>query len=63
MGKGILLTTHTMATAEELCDRIGIIDRGVLLAEGTYDKLREMVGKAKNLEEVFLTLTSKGMSK
>ncbi len=45
-GKGlaVLYTTHYMEEAERLCDRIGIIDEGRLVAEGTRDALVAMVG-------------------
>jgi ABC-2 type transport system ATP-binding protein len=43
-GQTILLTTHYMEEAENLCDRIGIIDHGSLLACDTVDGLKETVG-------------------
>ena len=56
--RGVLLSTHTMEVAEELCDRVGILDRGRLLAEGTLEELRtRAVGGDASLEEVFLRLT------
>ena len=42
-GRTILLTTHYMAEAEELCDRIAIVDRGRILAVGTPDELKKRV--------------------
>jgi ABC-2 type transport system ATP-binding protein len=59
-GKTIILTTHYMEEAEELCDRIGIIDRGRLIALGTP---KELIAKnqVKNLEEVFIQLTGRNM--
>jgi len=57
-GRGVLLSTHTMEVAEALCDRVGILDRGVLLAEGTLDELRARAVRGDaSLEEVFLRLT------
>jgi len=59
-GTTVFLSTHTLDVAEELCDRIAIIQRGQLLALGTMDELRAMAqdGDAKNrLESVFLKLT------
>lgn len=44
-GTTIFLTTHYIFEAESLCDRIGIIDRGRLVAEGTPDELVGMVGR------------------
>jgi ABC-2 type transport system ATP-binding protein len=59
-GKTIILTTHQMEEAEELCDRVGIIDHGKLIALGSP---KELVAKnrVKNLEEVFLQLTGRNM--
>lgn len=59
--RGILFSTHTMEVAEQLCHRVGILDRGALRGEGTLDELRERVtaGDA-TLEEVFLRLTDEG---
>jgi ABC-2 type transport system ATP-binding protein len=59
-GKTIILTTHYMEEAEELCDRVGIIDHGKLISRGTP---KELVSKAgvKNLEELFIQLTGRGM--
>jgi ABC-2 type transport system ATP-binding protein len=59
-GTTVFLSTHTLDVAEELCDRIGIIQRGQLIALGTMDELRAMAqdGDAKDrLESVFLKLT------
>jgi ABC-2 type transport system ATP-binding protein len=44
-GMAVLYTTHYMEEAERLCDRIGIIDHGRLIAEGTRDDLVRMVGE------------------
>jgi ABC-2 type transport system ATP-binding protein len=43
-GVGILYTTHYLEEAETLCNRIGIIDHGKLLAEGTLAELRNRLG-------------------
>jgi len=60
-GRGVLFSTHTMEVAQQLCHRVGILDRGVLRAEGTLATLRERAeaGDA-TLEEVFLRLTREG---
>lgn len=56
--RGILFSTHTMEVAEQLCHRVGILDRGVLRGEGTLPVLREQVAAGDaTLEEVFLRLT------
>ncbi len=59
-GKTVILTTHQMEEAEELCDRVGIIEHGKLIALGTPKELIAKNG-VKNLEEVFLQLTGRNM--
>jgi ABC-2 type transport system ATP-binding protein len=44
-GMAVLYTTHYMEEAERLCDRIGIIDNGRLIAEGTREELIALVGE------------------
>jgi ABC-2 type transport system ATP-binding protein len=56
-GVTIFLSTHTLSVAEELADRIGIIDRGRLIAMGTVSELSESAGIKGKLEDVFLRLT------
>jgi len=56
--KTVLLTTHYMEEAEELCDRVGIIDNGRLISLGTPQQLKKQFN-ARNLEEVFLQLTGR----
>ena len=56
--RGVLFSTHTMAVAQELCHRIGILDGGVLRAEGSLTELRGRLARGDaTLEEVFLRLT------
>jgi len=43
-GQTILLTTHYMEEADQLCDRLAIVDHGKLLAQGTPDELKEATG-------------------
>jgi ABC-2 type transport system ATP-binding protein len=59
-GKTLILTTHHMEEAEELCDRVGIIDHGKLIALGTPIELIAK-NQVKNLEDVFLKLTGRTM--
>jgi ABC-2 type transport system ATP-binding protein len=54
--KTIVLTTHYMEEAQGLCDRVGVIDHGKLIALGTPKELMEQQG-AQSLEEVFIQLT------
>ncbi len=57
-GGAVLFSTHIMEVAEQICTRIGIIDQGNVIAEGTLDQLRNTIGgTAETLEEVFLKLT------
>jgi len=56
--KTVILTTHYMEEAEELCDRVGIIDHGKLIALGSPEQLKKKFG-AKNLEEIFIQLTGR----
>jgi len=53
----VFISTHTLSIAEDLCDRIGLIHKGMLLAQGDVSELQHIakLGEAK-LEEVFLTL-------
>lgn len=53
-GGGILFSSHILEVAESLCNRIGIIDEGRMVAEGTVSELREMVKSHGSLEEIFL---------
>ena len=58
-GCTIILTTHILDVAERLVDRIGIIQAGELLAEGSLDELRNQSGRhGSSLEEVFLHLVA-----
>jgi len=57
-GITVFMSTHTLAVAEDICDRIGIIHRGRLIAEGSLDDLRrDIQDGASNLEAVFINLT------
>jgi ABC-2 type transport system ATP-binding protein len=57
----VFVSTHTLSLAEDLCDRIGVISKGTLLAEGTVAELNR-AAKTGNagLEDVFLTLVREG---
>jgi len=55
-GKTIFMCSHLLPVVEELCDRIGIINRGKLVAVGTVEEIIEKSGK-QTLEEAFIALT------
>ena len=56
-GCAVLMSTHLLSIAEELADRIGIVDHGRMLAMGTLGQLRTQVQHHGPLEELFLRLT------
>ena len=56
-GLTVLMSTHTLAIAEEIADRIGIIDLGKLLHVGTVSEIMALHENPDSLEEVFLDLT------
>lgn len=57
-GVAILMSTHTLEVAQEMCDRISIIVKGRIVARGTVDELRRMAGSPdEHLTPVFLKLT------
>ncbi len=58
-GATIFLSTHSLAVAEEVCDRFGILDQGRLIAEGDLDTLRARVANGEagaSLETAFLEI-------
>jgi len=57
-GVAILMSTHTLEVAQEMCDRISIILKGRIIAEGNVDELRRLAGTHdEQLTPVFLKLT------
>jgi ABC-2 type transport system ATP-binding protein len=57
-GAAILMSTHTLEVAQEMCDRISIIVKGQIIASGTVDELRGLAGgQDEHLTAVFLKLT------
>ena len=56
-GKAIFFSTHVMSVAQELCDRIAIINKGKIIALGTFDEIKNQSNHKENLEAVFLELT------
>ncbi len=57
-GTTLFMSTHTLSIAEDVCDRIGVLHKGILIATGTIDELRQRVQLQEgDLEKVFLILT------
>ncbi|MEM6461511.1 MAG: ABC transporter ATP-binding protein [Pseudomonadota bacterium] len=60
-GVTVIMTTHILEVAERMAERIGVIDRGRLIAEGTLEELRlRSGGSGSNLEDIFLDLVGGG---
>jgi ABC-2 type transport system ATP-binding protein len=58
-GATIIMTTHILEVAERMAERIGVIDGGQLIAEGTLAELQALVGQdGTSLEEIFLNLVA-----
>jgi ABC-2 type transport system ATP-binding protein len=55
-GAAVMLSTHILEIAQNMCDRIGIIDQGRLIAVGTMEELQSTRGES-SLEDIFLSLT------
>jgi ABC-2 type transport system ATP-binding protein len=56
-GTAVFMSTHILEIAERMCDRIGIIQTGRVIAAGTLAELRGAAGSGQSLEDVFLQLT------
>jgi ABC-2 type transport system ATP-binding protein len=56
-GVTVFMSTHTLAIAEEVADRIGIIHEGKLLALGSVAEIKALASRPGSLEDVFLELT------
>jgi ABC-2 type transport system ATP-binding protein len=58
-GRTVIMTTHILEVAERMADRIGVIAKGRLIAQGTLDELRRQAGNgSSSLEDTFLTLVA-----
>jgi ABC-2 type transport system ATP-binding protein len=56
-GAAVMLSTHILEIAQNMCDRIGIINEGRLIASGTMAELRHLGKGESSLEDIFLGLT------
>jgi sodium transport system ATP-binding protein len=56
-GKTVIFSTHIMSEVEKLCDTIGIIQNGKLLAEGALAQLRDKYAE-RDLEEIFVKVVT-----
>jgi len=56
-GAAVFLSTHILEIAERMCDRIGIINKGELIAVGSMEELRSLGKGETSLEDIFLSLT------
>lgn len=56
-GRTVFFSTHVMEVAENLCDRIGIINKGKIIAVGTLDEIKAAAKDTGSLEKIFLELT------
>ena len=57
----ILLTTHVMEIAEQICDKIAVISDGKIIACGTLEELRDQSQESGTLEDVFVKLAKQDM--
>ena len=62
-GRAVLISTHSLEVARAICHRLGILDHGALVAEGSAEELLEAAqvadgGGASPLEQAFLRLTA-----
>ncbi|HEX6509909.1 MAG TPA: ABC transporter ATP-binding protein [Chloroflexota bacterium] len=61
-GRGVVLSTHILEIAQAICDRVGILNHGRIIALGTIDELRRSIQapSGESLEDIFLQLTGEG---
>jgi ABC-2 type transport system ATP-binding protein len=57
-GVTVIMTTHILEVAERMAERIGVLARGQLIAEGSLGELRARIGRETTLEEIFLDLVA-----
>lgn len=57
-GHGVMMSTHMLASAQAICDRVVILKAGRMLRSGTFEELRAIDPAAADLEQIFLELTA-----
>ncbi|MGQ9780073.1 MAG: ABC transporter ATP-binding protein [Bacillota bacterium] len=57
-GGAVIFCTHVMEVAERLCTRVGIVNHGRMVGEGTIEELRALVHADESLEDIFLKVTA-----
>jgi ABC-2 type transport system ATP-binding protein len=62
-GTTVFLTTQYLEEADQLCDRLAIIDGGVIVREGTPDELKASLGPGATLDDVFLDATGRSRAR
>jgi ABC-2 type transport system ATP-binding protein len=62
-GTTVFLTTQYLEEADQLCDRLAIIDGGVIVREGTPDELKDALGPGATLDDVFLDATGRSRAR
>jgi ABC-2 type transport system ATP-binding protein len=63
LGASVFMSTHSLSLAEEISDKVGVIDNGVLLGIGKVSELKKSMGKTySSLEEVYFKLTEEEKS-
>jgi len=56
-GNSVFFSTHVLAVAEKVCDRVAIINKGDIITLGTLEEIRAKMGNEESLENIFLELT------
>ncbi|RBP70156.1 ABC-2 type transport system ATP-binding protein [Alkalibaculum bacchi] len=56
-GKSVFFSTHVLEVAEKICNRVAIINKGKIIAQGTIEELKNMTKNNESLENIFLELT------
>ncbi|MBF7097650.1 ABC transporter ATP-binding protein [Alkalibacter mobilis] len=56
-GKSVFFSTHVLEVAEKLCDRVAIINKGKIIAQGSMEELKGGAADKESLENIFLELT------